>query len=57
MKFDKDFDKDFDNVFKTATRFQLIAVFAVIGGWIVGASVLGFIGWIVVKIMAHYGIL
>ena len=57
MKFDKDFDKDFDNVFKTATRFQLIAVFAVIGGWLVGASVLGFIGWIVVKIMAHYGIL
>ena len=47
-------DKDFDNHFKATRRL------AVIGGFVsmaVSLSILGFIGWVIVKLMAHFGVI
>jgi hypothetical protein len=48
-----DFDKQFD---KQVTRIGTLAVFGFIFSSIVTLSVLGFIGWVVVKLLIHFGI-
>lgn len=50
-------DFDFDKHFDTVSKVQRAAMFVIIGGWIIGLGTLGFAGWVVVKVMAHYGIL
>lgn len=52
-----DFDKRFDSISKTADKIQRIAIFVIIGGWLVGLGTLGFAIWVAVKVLAHYGIL
>jgi hypothetical protein len=47
-------DKDFDNHFKATRRL------AVIWGFIsmaVSLSILGFIGWVIIKLMAYFGVI
>ena len=51
--FDK-FDDEFDSHFKTVRRFAIAA-------WFIGAGVtcmvLGFVGWVVVKILQHFNVI
>lgn len=48
-----DFDKQFDKQFN---RIGALAIFGFIFSSIVTLSVLGFIGWVVIKLLAHFGI-
>ena len=44
---DKHMMRNLDDNFKRVGR---IAVFVIIGGWILGLSTLGFIGWVIIKV-------
>lgn len=51
--FDKHF-KDFDNEFKKTERF--VTCVMVLSG-VVSIAVLGFCGWVVVKLLAYFGVI
>ena len=48
-----DFDKQFD---KQVNRAGVLVILGFIFSSIVTLSVLGFIGWVVIKLLAHFGI-
>ena len=47
-------DKDFDRHFNTTRR---IAIAGTITGFFVSLAVLGFACWVVVKLLAHFGVI
>lgn len=50
MRFDDDFDKHFK-------RTQSAAIAGIIFSGLVTLVTLSFVGWVVVKLMAHFGVL
>ena len=59
-EFDKHFErvsKVMDSGFKTGNWIARLALIGVIGGWCVGLGVLGFIGWVIVKILQSQGVI
>lgn len=47
-------DKDFDNHFKTTRR--LAVAWAIVSAG-VSITVLVFVGWVIVKVMSHFGVI
>lgn len=45
-----DFDKKFNQGFK-------LAIVGIAFGWLVGLSILGFVGWVVYKLLQHNGVI
>jgi hypothetical protein len=52
--FGKDFDRDFSKQFAKTQRWVVVAFFAQAA---IGIGVLAFVGWVIVKIMQHFGVL
>ena len=48
-----DFDRDFDRQFSLVRKAAVVA-FVVQG--VIGISVLVFVGWVVVKLLQHFGV-
>lgn len=48
--FHDDFDKKFNIGFK-------LAIVGIVGGWAVGLGVLGFVGYVVYKLLQHNGVI
>jgi uncharacterized membrane protein len=56
--FDKDdFDKHFDQIEKTAKWGIIAGLIGSLISALVGLGVLGFIGWVIVKLLQHNGVL
>ena len=49
-----DFNKQFD---KTTKRVATIAVVGTIASTVLGLGLLGFIGWVIVMLMKHFGVI
>lgn len=47
-------DKEFD---RTLSAYRRIAIAGAIVSSLISLSVLGFIGWVVIKMLAHFGVI
>lgn len=45
---------NWDKKFNMGFKFAIVAI---VGGWAVGLSVLGFVGWVVYKLLQHNGVI
>lgn len=48
------FDRDFDKKFNSGFKFVIVGVVCC---WAIGLSILGFVGWVVYKLLQHNGVI
>lgn len=53
----ENFDKLSENFSETHKTIQRVALYWAIGSVAVTISILSFIAWVIIKFMAHYGVL